>query len=196
VTHNRMLSLLAAALLLAACAEQKPIGKSRIEKGEALEVGAFDFLERSGKPLSDKDLRGKVWVGSLIFTRCNTTCIPMCGEMAELQEEFKDEPDFRIVATTVDPVYDTAEVLDKFGKSYGADPDRWYFLTGKLEDIRKFAVEGLRIPWKADDPITHSVDFVLVDRKGHIRDYFRQDDWQKMKRMRAVVRDVLAEKAP
>ncbi len=185
-----------AALLLAACNEQKPIGKARMEQGEALEVGAFDFLERSGRPLSDKDLRGKVWVGSLIFTRCNTTCGPMCREMEELQGEFKDEPDFRIVATTVDPVYDTAEVLDKFGKSYGADPDRWYFLTGKLEDIRTFAVEGLRIPWNADDPVTHSVDFVLVDRKGHIRDYFRQDDWQKMKRMRDVIRGVLAEKAP
>ncbi len=185
-----------AALLLAACSEGKPIGKSRIEKGEGLEVGAFEFLERSGNPLSDKDLRRKVWVGALIFTRCNTTCIPMCGEMNKLQEEFKGEPDFRIVATTVDPAYDTAEVLDRFGKSYGASPDRWYFLTGRAEDIRRFAVEGLRIPWNADDPVTHSVDFVLVDRDGRIRDYFRLTEPDQMNRMRAVIREVLAEKAP
>jgi protein SCO1/2 len=197
MTHILKLALLCAALLLGACAEQKPIGKSRLESGDALEVGAFSFLERSGRPLSDKDLKGKVWVASLIFTRCGTTCPPMCGEMVELQEEFKDEPDFRIVAATVDPAYDTAEVLDKFGKSYDADPDRWYFVTGKLEDIRKFAAEGLRIiPWKADNPVEHSVVFVLVDRKGHIRDYFRQDDWEQMKRMRDVIRGVLAGKAP
>lgn len=196
MTRTSHATALLAALLLSACSEQKPIGKARIEKGEGLEVGAFDFLERSGKPLSDKDLKGKVWVGALIFTRCNTTCIPMCGEMADLQEEFKDEPDFRIVATTVDPLYDTADVLDKFGKSYGADPERWYFLTGKLEDIRRFAVEGLRIPWNSDDPVTHSVHFVLVDKSGKIRDYFQQTISDEMKRMRAVIKDVLAEKAP
>jgi cytochrome oxidase Cu insertion factor (SCO1/SenC/PrrC family) len=185
-----------AVLLLAACAEKKPIGKARIEKGEGLEVGAFNFLERAGRPLSDKDMKGKVWVASLIFTRCGTSCPPMCGEMLALQEEFKSDPDFRIVAVTVDPAFDTADVLDRFGESYGADPDRWYFLTGRAEDIRRFAVEGLRIPWNADDPVTHSTDFVLVDREGRIRDYFRQTQPAQMKRMRAVVREVLAEKAP
>ena len=196
MTHTTRPALLVAALALAACSGQEPIGKARIEKGEDLAVGAFDFLECSGRPLSDKDLKGKVWVGALIFTNCIGICIPMCTEMAKLQEEFEDEPDFRIVATTVDPDRDTAEVLDKFGKSYGAKPDRWYFLTGTKDDIRKFAVEGLRIPWKDDEAVTHSPDFVLVDRDGKIRDYFRQVQLDEMKRMRAVIREVLGEKAP
>jgi cytochrome oxidase Cu insertion factor (SCO1/SenC/PrrC family) len=196
VTGRRSGLALLAGLLLAACSPAEPIGKARIEKGEGLEVGAFDFLERSGRPFSEKDLKGKVWVGSLIFTRCTTSCIPMCAEMYQLQEDFRDEPDFRIVATTVDPAYDTAEVLGKFAKSYDADPDRWYFLTGTAEDIRRFAVEGLRIPWNADDPIVHSVDFVLVDRDGRIRDYFRQTQPDRMQRMREVIREVLGEKAP
>lgn len=185
------------AAFLAACSEQKPIGKAQIEMGEPVEVdGRTHLLERSGKPMDIEDLKGKVWVASLIFTRCTTTCIPMCGEMVALQEEFKDEPDFRIVATTVDPAYDTADVLDKFGKSYGADPDRWYFLTGKAEDIRTFAVESLRLPWNADDPVTHSVHFVVVDREGKIRDYFQQPRPEEMKRMRTVIKEVLAGKAP
>jgi len=196
MTRTTTTALLVATLALAACSKQEPIGKARIEKGDGLEVGAFEFLERSGNPFSEKDLKGKVWVGSLIFTRCTTSCIPMCTEMFQLQEDFKDDPDFRIVATTVDPANDTADVLQKFAKSYDADPLRWYFLTGTAEDIRKFAVEGLRIPWNADDPIVHSVDFVLVDRAGRIRDYFRQTQPEQMKRMREVIRDVLAEKAP
>lgn len=196
MTHTLYGTALLAALLLSACAQQEPIGKARIEKGDGLEVGAFEFLERSGRPLSERDLKGKVWVGSLIFTRCTTSCIPMCAEMYQLQEDFKDDPDFRIVTTTVDPANDTAEVLEKFAKSYDADPDRWFFLTGTAEDIRKFAVEGLRIPWNADDPIVHSVDFVLVDRTGRIRDYFRQTQPDQMKRMREVIREVLDEKAP
>jgi protein SCO1/2 len=194
---TKIAALLAPLPLLAlACEKEEPIGKARVEESADVRVGAFDFLERSGKPFSDKDLKGKVWVGALIFTRCTTSCIPMCAEMADLQDDFKDEPDFRIVATTVDPAHDTAEVLDKFGKSYDANPERWYFLTGKIEDIRKFAVEGLRLPWKAEDPITHSIDFVLVDRNGRIRDYFRQTKPDEMKRMRAVIKELLAEKTP
>lgn len=183
-------------LLAVACERNEPVGKARIEEGAEVRVGAFNFLERAGRPLSDKDLKGKVWVASLIFTRCTTTCIPMCAEMADLQEDFAEDPDFRIVATTVDPAHDTAEVLDKFGKTYDADPDRWYFLTGKMEDIRQFAVEGLRLPWNPDEAIVHSIDFVVVDRDGRIRDYFRQTKPDEMKRMRTVIRGLLAEKTP
>ena len=186
--------LVLAALALVACSENKPIGKARMDGGEKLYVGKFDFLERAGKPLSDKDLKGKVWVAALIFTNCPTICPRMCIEMAELQEEFRDERDFRLVATTVDPARDTPEVLDKFGKGFGADPDRWYFLTGKKQDIRRFAVEGLRIPWNDEEEVAHSPDFVLVDRDGRIRDYFRQLEPDQMKRMREVIRGVLAEK--
>jgi cytochrome oxidase Cu insertion factor (SCO1/SenC/PrrC family) len=193
MTRNLFLAALAA---VAACSDPQPIGKPRIEKGEALEVGEFRLLERSGEPLTDKDLKGKVWIASLIFTNCQTTCIPMCGEMEALQEEFADEPDFRIVAITCDPARDTPEVLDAFGKKYDADPGRWYFLTGKAEEIRRFAVGGLRLPWKEEDALTHSVDFVLVDRDGRIRDYFRQSQPDRMKLFRDVIRQVLAEKAP
>jgi protein SCO1/2 len=194
MTRNFVLAA-ATALFVVACSEQKPIGKARIEQDGAFDVGSFVFLERAGKPLSDKDLRGKVWVGALIFTNCTGICIPMCVEMAKLQDEFKDEPDFRIVATTVDPDRDTREVLAKFAASYSADPDRWYFLTGKKDAIRKFAVEGLRIPWSDEDEVTHSPDFVLVDREGKVRDYFRQLEPDQMRRMRAVIRAVLGEKS-
>jgi protein SCO1 len=191
MTRTALFALLVA--FLAACAEDQPIGKARINEGQAVEVGAKVYLQR---PFSVEDLEGKVWVGSLIFTTCTTSCIPMCGEMADLQEEFEQEKDFLIVTATVDPEHDTAEVLSKFGRSYGADPERWLFLRGTKEEIRTFAVEVLRLPWNADEPIVHSVDFVLVDRAGKIRDYFRQTKPDEMRRMRAVIRELLAEKAP
>lgn len=193
-TTNALAALLLP-FLLGACGSDDPVGKARIEKGEKLEVGPFNFLERAGRPLSDKDLKGKVWIASLIFTTCNNPCPSMCREMAKLQGEFKDSPDFRIVTTTVDPARDTADVLARFAKSYDADPLRWYFLTGRGEDIEKFAIEGLRLAASAE-LVGHSTKFVLVDRDGRIRDYFGQGDPDDMKRMRAVIRQVLAERAP
>ena len=187
--------LLVPLLLLAACEKKEPMG-SRIAQGEGLSVPEFSFLERGGRPYGLKDLKGKVWVAAFIFTRCRTTCIPMCGEMMELQDEFEDEKDFRIVATTVDPAHDTAERLKKFGEGYGADPERWLFLTGKSEDIKAFAHGGLKIQWHPDDPLIHSTYFVLVDREGRIRDYFNQTRREEMERLRQVIRTLLLEKTP
>jgi protein SCO1/2 len=189
-------TLLVPLLLLAACGEQpEPLG-ARVAKGEGLVVPDFSFLERGGRPYGLKDLKGKVWVAAFIFTRCRTTCIPMCGEMMELQDEFEDEPDFRIVATTVDPAYDTAARLKEFAQGYGADPERWLFLTGKRADIKKFAHEGLKIQWHPQDPLIHSTYFVLVDRDGRIRDYFNQTRREEMERLRKVIRTLLGEKTP
>ncbi|MHC4547410.1 MAG: SCO family protein [Planctomycetota bacterium] len=185
-------------VLLAACGEGHPPlpAGARIARGKGLKVPAFHLLERAGVPVDRESLQGKVWVAAFIFTRCTTTCIPMCAEMTKLQEEFRDEPDFRIVATTVDPAYDTREVLARFAKGYGADPGKWLFLTGKRDAIREFAHEGLKIQWHPTDPLIHSTYFVLIDRHGTIRDYFNQTDKDAMKRLRGVVRHVLAEKAP
>jgi protein SCO1/2 len=192
----KTLALLSTLALVAACKKEEPVGKVRIEKGDGLEVGAFDFLERSGLPLSDKDLKGKVWIGSLIFTTCTGPCPHMCEEMARLQDEFKDAPDFRIVTMTVDPAHDTAEVLKAFAKGYGADPLRWYFLTGRAKDIQQFAIHGLRLAASTEGEVGHSTAFVLVDRAGRIRDYFQETDPDEMTRMREVIREVLAEKTP
>ena len=189
-------TLLVPLLLVAACEKkQEPMG-AKIAPGEGLEVPAFSFLERGGRPYGLEDLKGKVWVASFIFTRCRTTCIPMCGEMMDLQDEFEDEKDFRIVATTVDPENDTAERLAKFGQGYGADPERWLFLTGKAEDIKAFAHGGLKIQWHPEDALIHSTYFVLVDRQGRIRDYFNQTRREEMERLRKVIRSLLAEKTP
>jgi len=159
------------------------------------EVADFKFLDvYKGMPLSLGDLKGKVWVASFIFTNCASHCVRMCGEMAKLQEEFADHPDFRIVQTTVDPARDTPGVLKRFGKQWEADPDTWIFLYGKREDIGKFAKHGVKIPWQDDEPLNHSTKIILVGRDGYVRgafDIFERDD---LKELRATVEKVIAEK--
>src|SRR5215471_19542483 len=69
-------------------------------------VGEFALTERSGKPVTDKDLRGKVWIGSFVFTRCTGPCPAVTNTMARLQAELKDEMKagtVKLVTFTVDP---------------------------------------------------------------------------------------------
>jgi len=150
-------------------------------------VPEFSFTERSGRTVTLADLKGKVWTAAFFFTRCTTICIPMNLEMKELQDEFLDEPDFMIVATTVEPDHDTPKVLQAHAKRYGALPDRWWFLTGPIDDVKKFAHDGLKIQWHPDSPLLHSPYFVLVDRGGTIRGYYNQTDADAMTRLRGDI---------
>lgn len=192
------LRALAFAALLAACADyEKPkavVGETVSHDLEKLgEVPEFLLLERAGKAVGRDDLKGKVWVCSFIFTRCQTHCVAMSREMVSLQDEFLDHPDFVIVATTVDPANDTPAALRKFADAYKAKPDRWLFLTGDRDDIRAFAADGLKIGWQPDEPLVHSTRFVLVDKQGRIRGYYELREEGRMDKLRSDIRALLAE---
>jgi cytochrome oxidase Cu insertion factor (SCO1/SenC/PrrC family) len=151
-------------------------------------IPPFTLIERGGQTVTDADLRGKVWVASFIFTRCAGPCPQVSGTMARIQKELDREKDVRLVTITVDPEFDRPEVLKEYAGRYGADPERWLFLTGKPEAIYPLLNGGFKLAaapseGKARTPgneVTHSTRLVLVDRKGHVRGYFegRQIDEQ------------------
>jgi len=63
-------------------------------------VGSFSLTERSGKTITDKDLRDKVWVASFVFTRCTGPCPAVTGTVSQLQSELAGEADVRFVTFT------------------------------------------------------------------------------------------------
>ena len=122
----------------------------------------------------------------------------MCGEMMDLQDDFKNEPDFRIVATTVDPGHDTAERLKKFGEGYGADPERWLFLTGKKEDVYSLIRGGFKLVVEegggsGSHQMIHSVRFALVDGQGRVRSYYDGTEPELAQKILPDVRALLRE---
>ncbi len=147
----------------------------------------FDFIERSGKQLGSQMLRGRVWVVDFIFTHCAGPCPIMTATMARLQSAIEDLPDVRLVSISVDPDRDTPEVLAGYADRYGADKNRWLFLTGDLAAIKKVTVDGFKLGSK-DDPILHSDRFVLVDKAGRIRGYFDSMEEDVIDRLLAAIR--------
>ena len=98
---------------------------------------------------------------------------------------------------SVDPTHDTPEVLAAYADKFGADPERWRFLTGPLDAIEKTVVKGFKIHMgepkpNADDPtlieIMHGEHFVLVDAAGTIRGYYRAEEPE----LEQLARDVRA----
>ncbi|HEX9898376.1 MAG TPA: SCO family protein, partial [Candidatus Methylomirabilis sp.] len=108
-------------------------------------VPDFSLIQRDGRRVTLADLRGKVWIANFIYTHCTDTCPLQSAQMARLQEELKTEPNFRLVSITVDPEQDTPETLTEYATRFGADRERWLFLTGEKRAVYTLAVVGFRL---------------------------------------------------
>lgn len=137
----------------------------------------FDLVNERGEDFGFGNLAGKVWVADFIFTTCAGPCPLMSRRMADLQHTFRPQPQFRLVSFSVNPEYDTPEVLLAYGRQYGAVPDRWTFLTGSPADIQDVAVNGFHLG-SIEEPVYHSTVFTLVDGEGRIRGYYDSNDTQ------------------
>ncbi len=149
----------------------------------------FTLTSQAGEPFGADTLRGRVWVANFIFTRCPTICPPFTRKMAKLQERARPLGNVHLVSFSVDPGYDTPEVLTEYAALHGADPSRWTFLTGDEKVIRSTVVDGLKVMLGREGPaddlnsIFHGTHFVLVDAELQIRGYYASDDDEAIERM-------------
>lgn len=138
-------------------------------------IADFELIERSGRTITKQHLLGKPWAVCFIFTRCAGTCPAITNAMARLQAEVEDL-DVRLVSISVDPEYDTPQRLRDYAKGYGADPERWLFLTGDKLTIYRLIQNSFKLPVKemlGEDrqpgfEVLHSNSVMLVDAPGHV----------------------------
>jgi protein SCO1/2 len=142
-------------------------------------VPDFRLLDQDGRPFGAADLRGRVWVGGFIFTRCPTICPAITARMAKLQRRARGiQSAFRLVSFSVDPGYDTPARLAAFARQANASPRMWKFLTGESDAMKAAVEEGLKIsmgtPQGEQDfaSLFHGTHFVLVDSHLRIRGYY------------------------
>jgi protein SCO1/2 len=138
-------------------------------------VMPFSFTRQDGQQITNKDVRGKTVIVEYFFTTCKGICPKMNRNMVKIHEQLKGEKDFLILSHTVDPDTDSVPTLKRYADSIGADPNKWWFLTGKKADLYKTARESYIL----DDPknssknineqFLHTQFFCLVDRDGVVR---------------------------
>jgi protein SCO1/2 len=143
----------------------------------------FRLVDQDGRPFGGAELRGHVWVGGFIFTRCPTICPAITSRMVKIQKRARGiENGFRLVSFSVDPGYDTPERLTEFARRYKASPRMWKFLTGSIDTMKSTVENGLKIaigptPGENDfASLFHGTHFVLVDAELRIRGYYDSND--------------------
>ena len=153
-------------------------------------VPAFTLVERSGRTLQDKDLKGKVWIADFIFTRCQGQCPIMSQAMSRLVPRLKE---VTFVSFSVDPTFDTADILSRYADSYHADPNTWFFLTGDTKTLNQITASFHMN--EIGEPAFHSLNFVLVDQRGRIRGYYDSSAEENLSQLERDVKRLLAIRA-
>jgi len=137
------------------------------------EVPVFEFTNQHGDLITNSFYKNKVYVAEFFFTTCPTICPKMNENMVTIQNEFYGQIDFGIVSFSINPKYDTPQVLTAYAKSYGATLKTWNFLTGDQDEIYKLANTGFTLyageNSNSEGGFEHSGMFALVDKKGKIR---------------------------
>jgi protein SCO1/2 len=133
----------------------------------------FSFINEDGKVVTEKDFKNKVYVADFFFVTCPTICPVMKKNMLTVYNEYKDNPDVKILSHTIDPEHDTPEVLKKYATDLGVSGKMWQFVTGDKEKIydigqKHYMVSALEDSSQAGGYI-HSGAFVLIDKDRHIR---------------------------
>jgi len=198
-----VVAVVLAAALLGACdrgaGTEGPLPElSRVPDAPLVDQAGNAFRPRQG-------MAGQVWVANFVFTSCQTVCPMLSSQMRTLQGKLGDEG-LRMVSFSVDPETDTPEALRAYARRFDADLDRWTFVTGEPDVVRRTIVDGFKLyygePAPLDDPppdappdaydIPHATYFALVDRTGTIRGYYRNDA-ESQARLEADARRLLGE---
>lgn len=172
------ISVVGIALALSAiiCFSGTGAGVPKIAPGSQLldgkRISEFSLVRETGNTLQSKDLQDSVWLAAFTFTRCPVSCPRISATLKSLQNGL-DGTQVKIVSFSVDPKFDTPEVLSKYSTKFGADPSRWWFLTGDESAIYglihssfmlSVAPTTLEQQKEGAEEIAHSDRIALVDR--------------------------------
>ncbi|MGZ5280847.1 MAG: SCO family protein [Bacteroidia bacterium] len=118
----------------------------------------------------------------------------MTRNLKEIQDGYKNVKDFRMLSITLDPKYDSAEVLYRFADKFGVNNKNWHFLTGSKDSIywlmnKDGFLVVQPVPGKEDEvQLQHSELVVLVDKDGYIRGQYDGTKEKEIERLKDEIK--------
>jgi cytochrome oxidase Cu insertion factor (SCO1/SenC/PrrC family) len=158
-----------------------------IQKGEP--AARFKLTDQEGNQFDSATLKGKVWMGSVFFANCPGPCFRENQAIADILREI-DDPNFIAVSLTCDPDNDTPAALAHYADRFEADPQRWKFLTGDMDVIKRVGTKTFLLPVEIG---VHSERGAVFDRQGRLRGSYHLLQEDRVNRLKKLIRDVLAE---
>jgi protein SCO1/2 len=131
-------------------------------------VPDFELTDERGEPFRLNRLRGRFVALDFIYSRCPVAdmCPRLSANFAYLQRRFDGR--LELVSVTLDPKWDRPGVLLEYSKRWGADLNRWHFVTGEAEAIRRVAGEFGVHYWVEEDALAHGSAVGIIGPDGRL----------------------------
>jgi len=145
--------------------------------GAALIGGPFSLVGADGKPVTDRDFRGRYMLIFFGFTHCPDICPAELQVIAQALEQLGDKAKTVVpIFITLDPERDTPEAMANYVKSFGPN---FVGLTGSPEAIAA-AAKAYRVAYSqvennnsaGDYSVDHSALVYLMDPEGRYVTHF------------------------
>ncbi len=167
------------------------VEQSRVVRDvEPLEIGQvmpdYAFTNEFGAQVRLSDYRGKVVGMTFIFTRCPLPdfCPRMLKNFTSVASQLAAAPDgltnWHLVTMTIDPGFDTVDVLRSYAERHQYDPKRWTFLTGALIDIDAIT-EQVGLVFRRQTPNSlpdHNLRTLVIDPEGRLKKIIIGNTWK------------------
>lgn len=165
--------------LVCSCSfKEKPLpifGERGMMNGDTLyhSIGPFSFVNQDSALVTNRTFENQIYVSDFFFTSCRSICPIMKTQMLRVYEATAEMADVKILSHTIDPEYDTVNLLKNFAQKLGVSSSRWHFVTGNKDSIYSIAQAGYFVTALEDDTepdgFIHSGAFLLVDKQKRIR---------------------------
>ena len=165
------------------------------EPQPGMEVPDFSFVNQDGKRINLKQYRGKALLLTFIYTRCPVPdfCTLMSNNFAEVNQELRKTPEVyaqtHLLSVTIDPAYDTPQVLRSYGAAHTGNYteekfSHWEFATGQADEVQRAARYFGLTYYPESDQIIHGLRTAIITPDGKIFTIYRGNEWKPANALR------------
>ncbi len=171
-------------------------------------VKDFKLTNQEGRTITWDDLKGKIVIADLFFTRCPTICPGMTRNMKRLAESIHNGKRVgdranhfvHFISFSIDPERDSVPRLKSWADRFQINPEQWWLLTGNKQEIYDLALNEMKVGLQdgegVDTSFIHSDKFILIDSNRHVRGFYDGLDSASLSRLSSDLVLLTMEKDP
>jgi protein SCO1/2 len=170
--------------------EPAPLSGKTLGTGELVQDASL--VDETGAPWTLDARRGQVVAITFMYTRCPLPafCPLMDRHFKAVQDQIGRDPALngrvQLLSVTLDPEYDTPEVLARHAASLGAKRAAWHFATGPRAELERFWSQFGVVGAREDSEVVHNLRTAVIDGRGQLAAVLNGGDWVPSDLMAAI----------
>ena len=153
------------------------------------EVPNFTLRNQNNREIHIKDYRGKTLLLTFIYTRCPVPeyCTLMSNNFAQIDRVLGQDPSLyektHLLSISMDPSYDTPEVLRSYGAAHTERYEKetfahWEFAGGTSDQVKAIAQFFGLTYFPEKDQIIHGLRTAIITPEGKVAKIYTGNEWK------------------